>query len=135
MNIKFVDFNIHIDFEEKNDFTIYCDEIEIEQVIVNLFNNSIDAIKNNKEKWIKVTLFKENSYVILRFIDSGNGIHEEEKEKIFEPFYTTKKIGEGTGLGLSIVKKILTQYKASIRTYTLEKNTCFEIKFPLAEKK
>ena len=100
MNIKFVDFNIHIDFEEKNDFTIYCDEIEIEQVIVNLFNNSIDAIKNNKEKWIKVTLFKENSYVILRFIDSGNGIHEEEKEKIFEPFYTTKKIGEGTGLGL-----------------------------------
>ena len=54
---------------------------------------------------------------------------------IFDPFYTTKSIGEGTGLGLSIVKGILDEHKAQIQVLTAMKNTCFEIRFRKLSKK
>ncbi|KAB8039677.1 PAS domain S-box protein [Silvanigrella paludirubra] len=110
---------------------IFCNLIEIEQVIVNLLNNAIDAIQNLEEKWVKINLFKNKGQAILQIIDSGNGISKESEEKIFQPFFTTKAIGEGTGLGLAIVKGILEQHKASIHLNHNFKNTCFEIFFPL----
>ncbi|MGE3608266.1 MAG: PAS domain-containing protein [Bacteriovoracaceae bacterium] len=108
---------------------ILCEEIEIEQVLVNLINNGIDAIKNLDEKWIKIVGLKRNNQVIIQVQDSGKCISKEIEEKLFEPFFTTKPIGEGTGLGLSISKGILDQHHATISLNRSFPNTCFEICF------
>ncbi|MGE3609302.1 MAG: ATP-binding protein [Bacteriovoracaceae bacterium] len=107
---------------------IMCDEMEIEQVLINLIANGIDAVKSNEERWVKVKLFEENDQVVIHIRDSGKGINSEIAKKLFQPFFTTKPIGEGTGLGLSIVKGILDEHKASIDLIN-DQNTCFEIRF------
>ena len=113
----------------KSKSIIYCDQVEIEQVLINLINNSIDAVKNKDEKWVKIELRDEEQLVILRVIDSGTGITETIRNKLFDPFFTTKTVGEGTGLGLSITKGILDQHMATISVLDNHPNTCFEIHF------
>jgi C4-dicarboxylate-specific signal transduction histidine kinase len=119
-----------LEIDLKSEALISCDEIEIEQVLVNLINNGIDAVKNLNEKWLKIELTDSQDKVILRITDSGRGIPEQVQAKLFEPFFTTKAVGEGTGLGLSIVKGILDDHGASIEVLNNEPHTCFEIKFP-----
>jgi PAS domain S-box-containing protein len=121
-----------VTMESKTDASVFCNEIEIEQVLINLINNAIDAVKTNPEKWVKVLLFDDNDSVVLRVIDSGSGIPENVRNKLFEPFFTTKKVGEGTGLGLSISKGILDEHKATITVVTDYPNTCLEVRFPKA---
>ena len=112
-----------------------CDEVEIEQVLVNLINNAIDAVKMRPERWVKVALFDDANSVVLRVTDSGSGIPENVRDKLFEPFFTTKKVGEGTGLGLSITKGILDELRATISVVADSPNTCFEIRFPCVEER
>ena len=108
---------------------ILCDEIEIEQVLVNLINNAIDAVKLNDERWVKVQMYEEAGSAVVRVTDSGSGIPEDVRNRLFDPFFTTKKTGEGTGLGLSISKGILDELKATIHILPESPNTCFEIRF------
>jgi PAS domain S-box-containing protein len=112
---------------------ILCGEVEIEQVIVNMVSNAIDAVQERAEKWVKIAIFEEGNSVVMRITDSGLGIPEHVRSKIFDPFFTTKKVGEGTGLGLSITKGIIDEHKGSITVLVNCPNTCFEIKFPKAE--
>jgi|GEM_PF-3128746 len=112
---------------------VLCDDVEIEQVLVNLINNAIDAVKIQPEKWIKVSLFDDAHSVVLRVTDSGPGIPDSVRHRIFDPFFTTKKVGEGTGLGLSITRGILDGHKATITVVPDSPNTCFEIRFPKVE--
>ncbi len=110
---------------------IYCDEIEIEQIVVNLINNAIDAVNALEEKWIKLTLEKNSEKLILEVSDSGHGIPKHIASQLFEPFYTTKKAGEGTGLGLSIVKGILEDHNATITLDEQRPHTTFRMEFPV----
>jgi C4-dicarboxylate-specific signal transduction histidine kinase len=119
--------DLQIDIQSNS--RILCDPIEIEQVIINLINNSIDAVRDLPQKWVKVILSEENTELVLQVIDSGQGIKPEIAEKIFNPFFTTKPVGEGTGLGLSVSKGILDHHKASIQLNRNHKNTCFELRF------
>jgi PAS domain S-box-containing protein len=119
-----------IEFEQLCDAKIHCDEIEIEQVLVNLVSNAIDAVKDKQERWVKIRLHEANNEVVLQVIDSGRGIPESIADKIFQPFFTTKAVGEGTGLGLSITKGILDEHKAKIFLNKDWPNTCMEIRFP-----
>jgi len=81
---------------------------EINQVILNLLINSVHAIKtSNKPGTIRISTYEKDDSVILEIEDSGIGIPKENSLKIFDPFYTTKKVGEGTGLGLSIAYDII----------------------------
>lgn len=125
---KSTEFQIESDLQ--TDGQVLCNEIEIEQVIINLISNGIDANKNNPEKWIKLSLEENSTSLILRVIDSGLGISAEVQAKIFEPFFTTKVIGEGTGLGLSIAKGILDDHKVSIEVLQDTSHTTFELRFP-----
>ncbi len=125
--------SIPVTFDCSTDTNVDCDEVEIEQVLVNLINNAIDAVKSKPEKWVKITLFEKAESLVLRVMDSGPGIKEDVRNKLFEPFFTTKKVGEGTGLGLSISKGILDEHKATITVIADSPNTCFEIRFPKAE--
>jgi signal transduction histidine kinase len=82
---------------------------EIEQVIMNLITNAIDAMQNSKEKILRIRTYKKDDFVVCEVQDTGSGIPENLKNKIFTPFFTTKKSGTGIGLSSSkrIVKKIL----------------------------
>jgi len=128
-DLKAKKFNFHINFESHSQSKILCNEVEIEQVIVNLVNNAIDATKDLDDKWAKVTLDESDDKLILKVIDSGSSMSQEIVDKIFEPFFTTKDIGEGTGLGLSISRGILEKHNASISIDLDSKNTCFMIVF------
>lgn len=121
--------SVSITLDIQPGLAISCDMVEIEQVLVNLINNGIDAIKASDERWLKINAFAENEQVVIQVVDSGLGISHEIEQKLFQPFFTTKVVGEGTGLGLSIAKGILDSHKASIRLNRNFKNTCFEIRF------
>jgi C4-dicarboxylate-specific signal transduction histidine kinase len=87
---------------------------QIVQVLVNLLNNAHDAIQNQKEKWIRVEMMDLGNCIELAVTDSGPGIPEKIREKMFQPFFTTKDVKYGTGLGLSISMGIIHQHHGSL---------------------
>lgn len=123
---------ITVEWIDKKPMVIEAHQIEIEQVILNLFTNAFDAIKNLDEKWIKLRLFTEKNEAVFQIQDSGFGLTYEIERKIFEPFFTTKPVGEGTGLGLAICKGIVDQHKGKLLVNRSFKNTCFELRLPLS---
>lgn len=101
------------------------------QVILNLLNNSYDALESLNEKWIEIKLQKNNNKIVISVTDSGEGIPNNISHKIFEPFFTTKEIGKGPGLGLCISKGIIEGYKGNLYLDKSSFNKCFIIELPL----
>ncbi len=91
-----------------------CRPIQISQVLLNLLNNSFDAIQNQAEKEIRIEWQDLGAEIELRVIDNGPGIPKELQQKVFQPFFTTKSIGKGTGLGLSIAQGIVQAHKGTL---------------------
>ena len=88
-----------------------CIETEIEQVMLNLLRNSAQALfeePKNPNPAIEIRTSLEADNVLIEVEDNGPGVTEDIKQRLFEPFYTTKPIGEGTGLGLSVSYMIVT---------------------------
>lgn len=110
--------------------SLYCSGIQISQVLLNLLNNAFDAIKNLNNKWIKLDVTEDNYNIFFRISDCGPPIPEDVKEKIMQPFFTTKKIGEGTGLGLSVSRGIIEKHKGEFYLDKNIKETTFVIKLP-----
>ena len=114
---------------------IFAEHNRLEQVFINLVSNAIDAMDekgnrpeiSDKEKQPDHSNpFSENEHVCIMVTDTGVGMSEEVKNKIFEPFYTTKKVGKGTGLGVSISYGIVQDYKGTIEIESeLGKGTTF----------
>ena len=121
--------NVEVAVEVDEDIVIKCDISEMEQVFVNLLNNSVDAIERLKTRWIKIEAHRVKGKIRLNFIDSGEGIPKKVREHLFGPFYTTKSKEKGTGLGMGIVRDILNQHDATIRIDTANLNTKFVIEF------
>ncbi len=103
----------------------------ISQVLVNLLNNSFDAIKDKPKKWVRVELMKKNENVKICIIDCGLGISKDLQSKIMKSFFTTKPAGAGTGLGLSISKEIIESLNGRLYYEKVGKNTCFSIEIPI----
>lgn len=122
---------VKISLPEGDGPVINANQTQLYQVFVNLLTNSIDAICDLEERWIKVKTYVEDNILNVRFIDSGPGISVEQEQKIFDSFYTTKEKGKGTGLGLSLCKKILAQHGGDLVIDHNEKNTCFVVSLPL----
>ena len=93
---------------------LYCDRQQIEQVLINLIQNSINSLVENKieNPTIAVRLLKEASQIIIIVEDNGIGFPKIGREKLTEPYYTTRE--KGTGLGLAIVQKIITDHGGSV---------------------
>jgi signal transduction histidine kinase len=111
---------IEVDFQSEKNFKVLADRDYIRQVWINIIQNARQAIlkSNNKVKKIIITVNKEKKdgqkFVAVRFSDSGEGIKSEHLDKIFDPFYTTKDIGQGTGLGLAVAHRIIEEHHGVI---------------------
>ena len=116
--------------EIDEEIEIECRLIQIEQVLLNLLNNSFDAIADLEEKWIRVDVEAEDHFVNIKVVDSGKGIPAEASEKIMMPFFTTKEVGKGTGLGLSISSGILKSHGGELSLDRNAANTTFVIRVP-----
>ncbi len=87
--------------------SVDCRSHQIVQVLINLFNNSFDAIHARQEKWVEIQVHDQPNMVQISVTDSGTAIHADVQKKMFNPFYSTKSVQYGTGLGLSISQSIL----------------------------
>lgn len=113
---------------------IEADSVQISQVLVNLITNAIHAMT----KGGKITIATKHklNQVGLVVSDTGSGMSKEVKRKIFEPFYTTKPVGQGTGLGLSVVQGIVEGHNGKILVSSVPgKGSRFEIILPLRQMK
>ncbi|WP_186643924.1 PAS domain-containing sensor histidine kinase [Fluviispira vulneris] len=103
---------------------IYCKPIKISQVILNLLNNSYEAIANLPDKWIEISILENSPDVIsIAVTDSGLGINENILPHMFKPFYSKKETTPG--LGLSIAKGIIEEHKGTIHYDLNSENTRF----------
>lgn len=130
-------------------YTIPMHPSEWSSILFNFYTNAKKAIKRTeKEGEIKIECGLENNYIFLEFSDTGDGISEENEEKIFDEFFTTTSPNSleeidssneitGTGLGLKIVKDIVSSYRGSIQVVSPKEgfSTCIRIDIPKATDK
>lgn len=109
---------------------ISCDQVQFSQVLVNLLNNSYDAVNGLRESWVEIGFIGNHETHSLTITDSGNGIPESVFKKIFDPFFTSKELGKGTGLGLSISKTIMEKHGGSIAVDRAHPHTRFVLTLP-----
>ena len=110
--------------------SIQASPTEIQQVLLNLVNNAVDAIERPGGT-VTVVTRTEGDAVVLEVRDTGKGIPEANLARIFDPFFTTKPVGQGTGLGLSICYGIVEKAGGSITVESeIEKGTTFTVSFP-----
>ncbi|MEM8639371.1 MAG: ATP-binding protein [Cyanobacteria bacterium P01_G01_bin.54] len=114
---------------------IYCYPSQLNQVFLNLVSNAIDALMTIEMQPRQITISTtsiNNNHIQVRIKDNGPGIHSEVKAKIFNPFFTTKPIGQGTGLGLSISYRIIEKHQGRIEVVSeLGQGTEFRITLPI----
>jgi signal transduction histidine kinase len=113
------------------------DSTQLEQVFLNLIANAKDAMETadrKKELTIRTSLIRNYSWsdIEISFTDTGIGIAEENREKIFEPFFSTKEVGKGTGLGLSICYGIIEAHGGRIEVDSrANEGTTFRVILPI----
>lgn len=108
-----------------------CAPSQINQVLLNLLTNAAQAIDHEQGRLL-IRTYTRGEFVCISVEDNGSGIPQEHVARIFEPFYTTKKVGEGTGLGLSISYRIIKDHGGDIRLATKPGvGTRFEISLPI----
>ncbi len=113
---------------------IQCNPSQINQVLLNLFNNAAQAMAPDRKGELHVisSVDEAQQHVVVRVIDNGVGIEESTLTRIFEPFFTTKKAGDGTGLGLAITTQIIEQHSGRIEASSIVgEGTTFTIALPI----
>ncbi len=113
------------------------DANSLEQVFLNLILNAADAMRGRPEKLITIIAFQSatDDRICVLFSDNGPGIPEGIRDRIFNPFFTTKEVGKGTGLGMSISYGIVQSHDASINVLPSENGALFRLEFPAGVKR
>jgi C4-dicarboxylate-specific signal transduction histidine kinase len=127
-----IDFTVRL---LESDIEIECRSTQIAQVLVNLVNNSRDAIEGTPSPWIRVEARLAGEKVEISVTDSGPGIPAEVREKLATPFFSTKTAGKGTGLGLSISRGIVEAHQGKLLIDADAPNTRFVLVLPVRREK
>ncbi|WP_141734254.1 ATP-binding protein [Oligoflexus tunisiensis] len=114
------------------DLCCVCRAVQISQVLINLINNAVDAIRDLPEKWIRIEARSQKGMIHIAVTDSGPGIPKELADKIMKPFFTTKGVGKGTGLGLSISRGIAHAHGGDLELDADSPHTRFVLTLPQA---
>jgi len=108
------------------------DTVRIEQVLINLLRNALDAVEGTPQPRVSIVLSREGSDGVARISDSGPGIPQEVAAHLFEPFFTTKPAGQGLGLGLAISSSIVQAMNGRLTARNLDGGGAqFELRLPL----
>lgn len=102
----------------------------IQQVLMNLVQNAVDAMAGSEAPEIRFAMRYEGSRAVMEVCDTGPGVPEEMRATIFDPFFTTKEVGKGTGLGLSISHKIVEEHGGTLELAESARGACFRLTLP-----
>ncbi len=105
---------------------VRCDTYRLEQVLVNLMANAMDAMRASRTRLLTIAAAVSADRAVVRVSDSGPGIPLELNEHLFEPFFTTKAPGEGLGLGLVISSQIVREFGGTLRAVPSTSGAVFE---------
>ena len=110
---------------------VWASSTELQQVLLNLLNNSVDAMDSSGGR-IQITTELRDQNIVIQIADNGIGIAQANLSRIFDPFYTTKPVGKGTGLGLSICYGIIKKMGGNIDVQSVKgEGTTFSIHLPI----
>jgi signal transduction histidine kinase len=104
---------------------------ELNQIWANLIDNALDAVADSGR--VEVLAKREQQRVVVRVIDNGTGIPPQIQERIFDPFFSTKPVGQGTGLGLDIVRRLVRHNDGEIAVESRPGRTEFSVALPVAD--
>ena len=104
---------------------------ELNQVWANLVDNALDAARGH----VEVAAGRQGPSVVVRVVDDGPGLLPETRERIFDPFFTPKPVGQGTGLGLDIARRIVRKHQGEIEVDSRPGRTEFRVTLPLGTEK
>ena len=125
---------INLRFYGLDNYSVVGNKIQLEQVILNLLNNSFDAIEYLPDKWIEISAQQFDERIQIFVKDSGSGIPPEVAARIMEPFFSTKDLGKGTGLGLALARGIVEQHGGSLQYLSETSHTTFLLELPVDDK-
>ena len=129
--LKSEDVDLQVDASES--LLAHCDGNRLEQVLVNLMVNAVDAMSGQSDKRLTVAAREEGGRIVVRVNDNGPGIPAALRERLFEPFFTTKPAGEGLGLGLVISANIVMEFGGALRAVDAPQGAAFEFELPVAQ--
>lgn len=130
-NIKKSNIDLNYNFDANEDIKVHGIKNELSQVILALLSNSSEALKSIEEPYINLYVTANDAEVIIKVKDNAQGIKEEDLEKIFDPYFSTKK--SGTGLGLYLVKMIIDEsFQGSIEVENKTQGAQFTLRFEKA---
>lgn len=115
--------------------SLECRPVQISQVLLNLLSNAFDAVKDLQERWVSLGVEESDTHYVMRVTDSGHGIPREVRDKLMQPFFTTKPVGQGTGLGLSLARTMMESHHGTLSLDAANPHTCFVIRLPKRQTK
>ncbi len=125
--------DVRVDIGEGRDARVRGHESQLHQVLVNLIQNALDAVRDTPEPRIEVRVAGEAQRLALEVLDNGPGVEATARDKVFDPFFTTKSVGEGTGLGLWISYSIVKEHGGTIEVEEAPGGgACFRVVLPPA---
>lgn len=128
---RFKSAGVRLEVSEIPKVFLSCKMAQITQVVIGLLTNAFEAVEHLSDKWIRLNFKVFNGILYLEVIDSGNGIEPELRDKIFEPFFSTRTSFATSGLGLAEARTILRDHGGEISLATNALNTTFTMQVPL----
>lgn len=126
--------SLHTDYPPQA--LVRADDARIEQILVNLLSNALDAVSSTPNPQVRISLQENNEGWLLQVEDNGPGFAPEQIKHLFEPFYSTKNVGQGMGLGLFICYGLVQDLGGNLRAESpTEGGARFEVWLPLSEQK
>ncbi len=109
---------------------VECQRHQLSEALLNLVLNAHDAVEHEETKWIRIEARVQGSILEISVTDSGKGIPEKMRPRIFDPFFSSKDVGRGKGLGLSVAYGIVQRHQGSLTLATDKPHTSFVIRLP-----
>ncbi len=127
--------NIRVEKRYSSDLSkIVADSGQLQQVFMNIILNAAESMDGNGSLILFTSLDKDSKNISIKFTDTGQGIKEEDKKRLFEPFFSTKEVGKGTGLGLAISYSIIQKHQGTIEVASqVGKGSTFTVKLPVTK--
>ncbi|MDR3412646.1 MAG: ATP-binding protein [Formivibrio sp.] len=118
----------------EDDLQVWCDPVRLEQVLLNLISNSLDAMAQTSKAQIDISAYRDGDRIRLQLRDYGSGLSDDALQHLFEPFFTTKAPGIGLGLGLAICAGIVRDFRGSLSGANApEGGAVFTLEIPIWE--